>query len=238
MVNLIDGGIQHSNLFIHLPLFDEIYYEGGIDGMVRKYKAMREAQACQLLTLDVIRKDEVVIWDALEDMVKRAVAQSALSVPGIYTFDLLTIDIHNEVKTFKLNELSTVIVKNAVLLKPGAKRLVRYSSVFGILQKLVAENWGKITLKSSIEVFGDKPVFLDLLIKRLLEDFQFARGPVILFLNDLSQQPLFDAKDAVQQERLRKVMEAQIPNSIEFPPEVFIQDRLGVRELLSGSTIK
>ena len=28
MTNLIDGGIQHSNLFLHMPLFDEIYYAG------------------------------------------------------------------------------------------------------------------------------------------------------------------------------------------------------------------
>src|SRR3989338_3835707 len=130
MLNLINGGMQHSNLFLHMPLFDEIFYEGYLEGMVRKYKAIRENQPCNILGLNVIRKDEDIIWDALEDLVKGSVAQSALGVHGVYVFDLLTIDIHNEVKTFNVNELSTVIVKNAAKLAPGQKRLVRYSSVF------------------------------------------------------------------------------------------------------------
>ena len=29
-INLIDGGIQHSSLFLHMPLFDEITYEEAI----------------------------------------------------------------------------------------------------------------------------------------------------------------------------------------------------------------
>ena len=237
MLNLIDGGIQHSNLFIHMPLFDEIYEEGSLEGMVKKYKAVREGQPCRILALNVIRKDEEIIWDALEDMLKRSTIQAAGSVHGVHVFDLLTIDIHNEVKTFNLNELSTTIVNHAVKLAPGNKRLVKYSSVYGILQKFVAEDWGKITLKSSVQIFGDKPSFLDLLIKQLLKNFEFAHDPGILFLNDLSQNPLFDAKDSMQQTRLKKVLEEQIPQSIDFLPEVYIQDRNGVRELLSGSVI-
>ena len=236
-MNLIDGGIQHSNLFIHMPLFDEIYYEGYLEGMVRKYRAVREGQSCQLLALNVIRKDEEIIWDALEDLIKRAVIDAAARVQGVYTFDLLTVDIHNEVKTFKTSELASVIVNNTVKIAPGAKRLARYSSVFGILQKLVSENWGKITFKSAVQVFSDKPHFLDLLVKQLLKNLEFSHGPSILFLNDLSQNPLFDAKNELQQSRLKKVIAEQIPQSIEFVPEVFIQDKNGVRELLSGSQI-
>ena len=221
-----------------MPLFDEIYYEGYLEGMVRKYKAVREGQGCQILSLNVIRKDEDVIWDALDDMLKSAITQAALKMQGIYTFDLLTVDIHNEVKTFNLNELSSVIVNTAIKLAPGQKRLVKYSSVHGLLQKLVVENWGKLTFKSSVEVFKDKPAFFDLLIKQLLKNFEFAHDPGILVLNDLSQNPLFDFKDSLQQTRLKKVLDEQIPKSIEFVPEVYVQDKNGVRELLSGSVIK
>ena len=254
MINLIDGGIQHSNLFIHMPLFDEIYYEGYLEGMVRKYRALREGQGCRILSLNVIRKDEDVIWDALDDMLKGSVSQAALKTQGIYAFDLLTVDIHNEIKTFNLNELSNVIVNNALRLAPGQKRLVKYSSVYGLLQKLVVENWGKITFKSSVEVFKDKPDFFDLLIKQLLKNFdpsialrvnpersrriEFAHDPGILVLNDLSQNPLFDSQNSLQQTRLKKVIDEQIPKSIEFVPEVYVQDKNGVRELLSGSVLK
>ncbi len=237
-LNLITGGIQHSNIFVHLPLFDDIFYEGTAEGKIRKFRAVREDQPCAIFALNVIRKEEEVIWDALEDLLSRSVAQAAWGSHGIYTFDLLTIDIHNEIKSFNPQELTQVIINHSLKLKPGEVRLVKYSSVYGLLQKMVHEDWGKMVLKTTIEVFGDKPAFLDLLIKRLLKDFEFSHDPAILLLNDLSQQPLFDPKDALQQERIQKVMAAQIPKSIEFPPEVYIQDKNGVRELLSGSIIK
>lgn len=238
ILNLINGGIQHSNLFLHMPLFDEIFHEGHLEGKVRKYKAVREDQPCRILALSVIRKDEDIIWDALEDMFKRAVSQAASGARGVYTFDLLTVDIHKEVKTFSLTELSQTILKHAQKLESGATRLVKYSSVYGLLQKLSHQDWGKIILKTSVEVFKDKPIYFDLLVKQLIKNFEFAHDPGILLLNDLSQNPLFDPTDAMQQERLNKLIADQVPSTVEFPPEIYVQDRNGVRELLSGSYLR
>ncbi len=232
------GGIQHSNLFAQMPLFDSIYYEGTLDGKIRKFKAAHEDRQCRIFSLNVIRKEEDVIWDALLDMIKRSVSEAAFAAHGVYTLELLTINIHQEVKTFSPLELTQVIINWSRKLAPGQTCLIKYSSLYGLLQKMVHESWGKMVLKTTMEVFGDKPAFLDLLIKRLLKNFEFSHDPGILLLNDLSQQPLFDPKDTLQQERLKKVMAGQIPQSIEFPPEVYIHDRNGVRELLSGAIIK
>ncbi|MBU0467871.1 MAG: hypothetical protein KJ736_02265 [Candidatus Omnitrophica bacterium] len=237
MINLIDGGIQNSNLFLHMPLFDEIYYEGYHEGKVRKYKAIREEQKCDLLVLNVIRKSEDILWDALEDLLKRSVSEAAFSVHGVYIFDLLTMDIHKELKTYNHNELKTLLINSALKLKPGEQKLIKYSSVYGLFQKTIHESWGKITFKTAVEFFKDKSSYLDLLLRQLLKNFEFSHDPAILLLNDLSQTPIFDPQDEVQQERLKKVIEKQIPASIEFPPEVYIQDKNGVRELLSGEVI-
>ena len=53
MLNLIDGQIQNSNLFMHMPIFDEIYYEGFLEKKVRIYRAIREDQPCKILVLNV-----------------------------------------------------------------------------------------------------------------------------------------------------------------------------------------
>jgi len=236
--NLINGGIQHSNLFVHMPIFDEIFYQGHLEGKVRKYRAVHEDQPCVMLALNVIRKDEDILWEAVEDFVKYSVSTAALGVHGVYVFDLLTIDIHKEINTFNQNEFATVILNTARKLKPGEQRLVKYSSAYGTIQKLIHEDWGKITLKTSVEVFKDKPVFLDVLVKQLIKNFEFAHDPGILLLNDLSNQPVYDAADAEQQARIQAVIEKQIPKAIEFLPEVYIQDKNGVREMLSRSVIK
>jgi len=234
-MDLINSGFQNSNLFQHLPLFDQIFYIGHNEEKVRQYRAVREGQSCNLLALNFIRKDEKILWDAVEDFLKRSIINAAASVHGVYTFDLLTIDIHKESKAFNHAELSSVIINVAAKLVVGGMKMVKYSSAYALMYKAISEDWGKITFKSVMDVFGDKPDFLDLLIKRLLKDFQFPHDPVILLLNDLSQNPVFDLKNEMQQMRIKKVITDLIPNSIEFIPEVYIQDKNGARELLSGS---
>lgn len=233
-MNLVNFGFQNSNLFKHMPLFDEISYQGFNGEKVRRYKAVREDQACTLLALNFIRNDEKLLWDAIEDFLKRSVVNAVASVRGLYIFDLLAVDIHKELKTFNHNELTTVIINEARKLTPGQIRMVKYSSAYALIHKITEEDWGKINFKTAVDVFKDKPDYLDLLIKQLLKDFEFSRDPVILLLNDLSQNPIFDFNNEMQQIRLRKIMEKLIPNSMEFVPEVYIQDKNGARELLSG----
>ena len=230
-MDLINYGFQHSNLFQHMPFFDEIYYVGHDEDKVRQYKAIRENQACIILSLNFIRNDEKILWDAIEDFLKRSTASATSSVHGSFIFDLLTIDIHKEIKTFKHAELSTVIVNTAAKLAPGEIKMIKYSSAYVLLQKTVDFEWGKIVFKTAVNVFKDKPDYLDLLIKQLLKDFTFSHDPVILLLNDLSQNPLFDPQNQTQQSRIKKVIADLIPVSMEFIPEVYIQDKNGARIL-------
>lgn len=230
-MNLIDFGFQNSNLFQYMPLFDEISYVGHNEEKARRYKAVREGQACNILSLNFIRNDEKILWDAVEDFVKRSTINAASGVRGVYIFDLLTIDIHKEVKTFKHAELTSVIANVAGKLAPEEVKMIKYSSVYALIQKTLACDWGKITFKTAVDVFKDKPDYLDILIKRLLKDYVFPHDPVVLLLNDLSQNPVFDPQNKTQQARIKKVIADLIPNSIEFIPEVYIQDKNGARQL-------
>jgi len=214
-----------------MPIFDEISYVGHNEGKVRHYKAIREDQACNLLALNFIRKDEKILWDAVEDFVKRSTIDAASRIRGVYIFDLLTIDIHKEIKTFKHAELTAVIINTACALAPGEIKMIKYSSVYALIRKTIVSDWGKITFKTAVDVFKDKPDYLDLLIKQLINDYRFSRDPVVLLLNDLSQNPIFDHRNEMQQARIKKVLANFTPNSIELLPEVYIQDKHGAREL-------
>ncbi len=237
-INLIDAHFQKSNLFMHLPVFDAIYYQGHPDGKSQLYKAVREEQSCTLIALSIIRQEEEIIWEAAEDILERCVWEASTRLQGVFTFDLLTFDFHNAHKNFNYSEFGSLIVNNSLKTPPGEQRLIKYSSAYGLLQKLVVERWGKITFKTSVEVYKDKPSLLYLSVKRLLKLASFSRDPVVVLLNDLSGVPLFDPADKTQQEGFAKIIESQTQDSIEFLPEVYIQDKNGVRELLSGSVIK
>lgn len=233
-MDLINYGFQHSNLFQHMPLFDEISYVGHDEDKVRQYKAVREGQSCTILSLNFIRNDEKILWDAVEDFVKHSTISATSSVRGVYIFDLLTIDIHREIKTFKHAEFSGLIINTAAKMAPGDIKMLKYSSAYALIHKTLTEDWGKITFKTAVDVFKDKPDYLDLLIKRLLKDYTFSHDPVILLLNDLSQNPIFNPRNEKQQARIKQAMANLIPDAVEFVPEVYIQDKNGAQELLSG----
>lgn len=232
-MNLIEGGFQQSNIFVHLPRFDAIYYDGYLEGKVRKYRALREDLACHVLVLNIIRKEEEVIWQAFQDLLKRSVTDAAVAARGVYIFDVLTQNIFQEVKTYNHTEVTTLLTNTARRCAPGEKRLVKYSSIYGILQKLNAVDWGKMTMQTAVEVFKDKDCFLDLMLKHLIKNFEFASEPGLLMVNDLSQRPVYDPQDETQRQRLAAVLAKQIPTTIEFPPEVYIRDGNGLRELYS-----
>ena len=237
-INLVNTEFPTSNLFHHLPRFDEIYYQGNPVDRVQLFKAVREGQECKLLAVTIIRKDEDFLWDSTKDLLGRSLKDAASMMQGIYAFDLLTFDVHKELKTFSSNELTQVLVNSAVRLKAGEQRLIKYSSVYGILQKMVDEPWGKIVFKTAVELFNDKPNFLFALVGKILKTVEFAHEPVMVLVNDLSTRPLFDPENAEQKVFLDDLITRQAKNSMEFPPEVYIQDLNGVRELFSGTNVK
>ena len=238
-LNLIDAYFQQSNLFHSLPVFDSIHYQGHPDGKIQLYKAFREGQECKLLALSIIRREEDFLWESAEDFLERSVKEASARVHGIFTFDLLTFDIHKEINTFNYGELQALLITHSRKVQPGGERLIKYSSAYGILKKMVAEEWGKITLKTSVEVFKEKPSFLYLLLKRLFKLAPMPQSvPLIVLVNDLSSEPIYDPQDAEQKKRLASVLQEQSKSAIEFLPEIYLQNKNGVRELLSDTEIK
>jgi hypothetical protein len=225
-------------LFNYLPVFEEITYLGQPLEHVQHFHAVREGQACSLLAVTIIRKDEDFLWASAKDLLDRSMKQAALTMRGVHVFDLLTFDFHKEMKTFNFAELAQVLANTSFKLQPGEQRLVRYASVFGLLQKMSEAHWGKIVFKTSVEVFPDKPSFLFTLVSRILKSVDFAHDPVMVLVNDLSTFPLYDPADEQQKAFLDDLIAKQKKLSIDFPPEVYVQNRRGVRELLSGTVVK
>ncbi|MBF0532058.1 MAG: hypothetical protein HQL23_03060 [Candidatus Omnitrophica bacterium] len=237
-LNLIHSDFPASDLFKHLPRFDAIYYQGLQQENVQRYSAVREGQECRLFVVTLIRKDEDFLWDSAKDLLDRSMKQAAPRMRGVYQFDLLTFDFHREKTNFSDSELAQMIFNASFKIKPGEQRLIRYSLCYGLLQKMLDESWGKIIFKTAVEIFNDKPSFLYALVSRILKPLEFSREPVIVLVNDLSAHPLYNAQDNKQQTFLRKLIVEQAKQSIEFPPEVYVQNVNGVRELLSGSVIE
>ncbi len=70
-INLVKTEFPASNLFNYLPRFEEIYYQGNPVDRVQLFTAVREGQACKLLAVTIIRKDEDFLWASTRDLLDR-----------------------------------------------------------------------------------------------------------------------------------------------------------------------
>ena len=235
-MNLVEADILTSPVFSFLPKFSSVIYKGILTDKVspqaekiRYFEAEKDGEKISVFTLMFIRNEEKFFWESCCDLLDRAMTQAAAEVEGVFSFDLLSFDVHRELKTFSDQELSRLVINHGRRLAPGQERLIKYSSCFALLRKLSHEDWGKIVFKTAVEVFAKEPEKLDSLVKKVVTATTKQSGPKIIVIHDLSQEPVLNPTNQPQQEALAKVL-AQQQNLFEAMPQVYLCDKNGVRK--------
>ncbi|HQO57127.1 MAG TPA: hypothetical protein PLT76_00180 [Candidatus Omnitrophota bacterium] len=232
MLNLVEFDIAASPTFVTLPSFDLIRFQGLLPSHVQLYEAQEGGEAYTVIAVNVIRSDEKFVWESCLDLLNRSVEAASAAVRGVYHFNLLNFDVHKELKTFNPQELTHMLLSHSRRLKPGQQRLLKYSSLYALMQKLGEEEWGKIIFKAAVEVFPYPPEKMDLYVRRLYKALDNQPGKKIAVINDMSQTPLYEVSNMAQQERLAK--EIQQGDLFRVVPEIILQDING-RRVLSAS---
>ena len=222
MLNLMSTDIHSSSMFAVLPRFEEVFFKGFVADNVQHFEATREGETCSILSLTTIRHEEKFFWESCRELLEHSIQLAGQDIRGVYSFDLMTFDALRELKTFSYQELARLMVSSSQKLSVGEQKLIKYSSCFGILRKLAAEDWGKITFRSSVEVFNKTPEQLDLLVKRLLNCLIPLKGNKIAVICDLSQDAIWQPDNVEQRQRLIKFFEKQ-HDLFATSPEIYIR---------------
>lgn len=230
MLPLSDDEIRTLDVFRPLPKFSSVSFKGLIQDRILHFEAAREDDILTILATAIIRGEEKFLWESCEDLLKRSVEEAAARVSGVYRFDMLSFNVHREINTFNPQELSQMILNHSRKLKIGEERFIKYSSSFGVIKKLAQEDWGKVVLRSFVEVFNKEPAQLDLTVKQLMAVPAPQQGPKVLVIHDLSQEPIFNRGNAGQQDRLQKLRNKQA-DLFESRPDVYLIDKNGCVEL-------
>lgn len=230
MLILNDDEVRTLDVFRPMPKFSTVSFKGLIQDRVRHFEAVREEETLTILATAIIRKEEKFLWESCEDLLKRSVEEAAARVSGVYRFDMLSFNVHREINTFNPQELSQMILNHSRKLKIGEERFIKYSSSFGVIKKLAQEDWGKVVLRSFVEVFNKEPAQLDLTVKQLMAVPAPQQGPKVLVIHDLSLEPVFNRDNAGQQDRLQKLRDKQA-DLFESRPDVYLIDKNGCVEL-------
>ncbi|MCK5213771.1 MAG: hypothetical protein KAR05_00270 [Candidatus Omnitrophica bacterium] len=229
-MNLVEHDISASPVFCHLPKFDTVSFMGFVSEKVQLFKARREGEDFIILGLMIVKTDDKFVWDSCRDLLDQSITAASAKMSGVFQFDLLSFDLHREIKTFSAQELSQVLMNLGRKLAVGRQALLKYSSVYGLLKKLVVEDWGKIVFRTPVDIYYKTPEQLNLLLKKVCNAKVNAKGRKIVVINDLSQEPIFDKGNQAQQARLAKEFGSQM-SFFEESPAIFINDRSGSVDL-------
>lgn len=223
-MNLVESDILTSPVFSVLPKFQSVQYKGMLGEKIRHFTALRDKEEIAVFTLMFIRAEEKFFWESCLDLLNRAVQEATTLVEGVFSFDLLSFDVHRELKTFNDQELSRLMANHARRMAVGQERLIKYSSCFGLLKKLSHEDWGKIILKTTVEVFAKDPVVFDTFVLKTMKATAKQPGPRMIVIQDLSQDPVLQPANIEQKVRLDKVL-GQEQSLFEILPEIFFCDK-------------
>ena len=235
MFRLFDTDIHSSPTFAYLPKFSAVNYKGFISDKIQYFETEREGMQCTVLGSMIIRKDDKYVWEACDDLLGRAVKDASHSVYGVYRYDLLGFDVHREINAFNFQDLTTLVVNHSRKLDNGQEELIKYCSSYGMLRKMSTQDWGKTVFNSNVEVFNNEIEKLDLYVKKFLSVGSINRKfkePVTVVINDQSLNPVFDKKNEVQCDRLKKMFDKFL-EKFEIRPEIYINDKNGSTELVS-----
>jgi hypothetical protein len=223
VINLVLFDILTSPVFRRLPPFDEVFLKGRTGGLSLVFAVRRGEEAWVLVSAAVIRQDERFLWESCQDLLNQGLLSAAGAAHGVFTFELISFDVHREIGSFRVQELAELIANHSRRLAVGQESFVKYSSCFGSLKKIADEDWGKFILKSAIHTFDQPPAKLDLFIKQLLRVPVPAGGTKWILIQDYSRTPLLEPDNLEQKERLAKLLHRQ-PDLFQETPRIVMND--------------
>jgi hypothetical protein len=232
MMDLSGGEFRHAAFLQGLVAAPEVWYAGSELDRIQGFKMVAPEGESWLFAAHIMRRDDGYVWESSRDMVDASVKQAALSVRGVYRFELLCFEPGQELKTFRYQELAQMIVNTSRTLKPGQEALIRYSTVYGILRQTLDEAWGKISLATSVELLADQPRAWVALLSRLWKTAGSKECQVRLLVNDMSFTPLFAPAVSEEWQILWDDFCARISKTPPaFAREIYLRDASGMRNI-------
>lgn len=208
-------------------VFQKLNYLGRIPDKVFVFEALQGGEKKYIFLQTVICGAEDFVWQAWQDMFTHAFQTAAARMKGFFGFELLTLEDASGLANFNPAAFSQLLVNHSFKLENGHSRLVKYGQCYGILQKRLPEDWGKIDFKNPVEIFRAEAK-LDLHIKKIWrETARYQAGEKICLFHDLGTEPVFKFGREEQTSRLEQLLrktkaEGILPKVYFYqPPHIF-----------------
>lgn len=186
--------------------FQELIFRGKPLDKVFAFAAKSGEEKKYIFLQTVICGAEDFVWQAWQEMLEHALKAAAARVKGFFGFDLLTLEDAAGLANFNPAAFSQLLVNHSFTLANGQSRLIKYGQCYGILQKRLPEDWGKIDFKNPVEICRGEAK-LDLRLKKIWrETARYQDAERIYLFHDLGAEPVFKFGQEEQTSRLEKLL--------------------------------
>ena len=206
-------GFLQAGIFSGAAPWQAITYQGAPQPKLLRFEVTDETGTKPLYLAAIISRDEKMAWQSFQDLLGHAVDLAQSSMLGIFGLEVLSVDIQNGIRHFKAEDFSRLLINHSRAQGAAVKTLIRYGQLYGLLHKRVPADWGKIELKTHVEILDPAKTRSGLFAKKTLRESGQEPG-AIYWIHDLSATPLWDlSKEASGPQ--------DVGDSVRQTPEVF-----------------
>lgn len=185
---------REAAIFNGFPSGGEWTYRGAVTSKILRFDIAGETGVRPFFMTSIISREEKMAWQAFQDLLDYAVGMAQKEMAGLFGLDILSVDIQNGVKHFHAGDFGKLLVNHARNLAADCKTLIRYGQLFGLLHKRVPADWGKLEVKTFVEIIDPKKTRCDLYVRKLLRETS-GFAPSLYAVQDMSLIPLWEVTE-------------------------------------------
>ncbi|MDD5217455.1 MAG: hypothetical protein PHN49_04320 [Candidatus Omnitrophica bacterium] len=209
-----------------LPRFQSCSYLGEAGPKLIAFRGQTEEKVLTLFLAATIDKEESLLWKSCQEMLAQSFKVAAQSITGFFGYELLSADLSRGLAHFNPSDFSKLLANHSRQMSVGEKRLIQYGPFWGVWTKRLEERWGKIDLKTYVEVYPKSSARLDLYLKKILRDCAVAGqehlSETIVLLQVIGSRSVYCPGDQEQSGYLKAWLDLLRTQTKEPPPSICI----------------
>lgn len=238
-----------ANIFSGFSSWKSVAYKKELTPKILRLEVtLAEGDPRPLYLTAIISKNEKMAWQSFQDVLEHTMSLAQNGLRGFFGFDVVSVDIQAGIRNFNPNDLSKLIINHARDLGPDQRALIRYGQLFALLHYRAPAEWGKIEVRTHVELFNQEPTSsfsndvseasvravllgggvkkksqggqFDLLLKKLLNESGKELHAIYL-VHDLSVHSVWDETNEIQQQRVRAWLEKEEQSRAGNLPEIY-----------------
>lgn len=188
--------LLQANVFAGMPPWKAIVCHSASVSKVLRFDVTEGEKICHLYLAAVISREEKMAWQSFQDLLDHTTTLAEAGVQGIFGLDVLTVDIQTGIRHFNVQDFSRLIINHSRQFISESKALIRYGQLFALFHKRASADWGKIELKTHVEIVDPEKIRLKSYFKKIYR--QNGQEPDAFYLlHDMSGKPVFNTAESV-----------------------------------------